>query len=70
MREYEKEFGPSAVYGKSNRAAGLLCKHLHALVYNAFEEDEVLGLEFAGDEIGEVADLHQNLTKRADDKAQ
>ena len=28
----EKQFGPSAVYGKSNRAADLLCKHLLALV--------------------------------------
>ena len=27
----EKQFGPSAVGGKSNRAAGPLCKHLLAL---------------------------------------
>ena len=65
----EKEFGPSAVYGKSNRAADLPCKHFLALVHSAVEEGEVLGVEFAGDEVGEVADLHRNLTKRADDKA-
>ena len=65
----EKEFGPSAVYGKSNRAADPLCKHLLALVHSFVEEGEVLGVEFAGDEIGEVANLHRTLTKRADDKA-
>ena len=67
---FEKEFGPSAVYGKSNRAADLLCKHLLALVHSAVEEGKVLGVEFAGEEVGEVADLHRNLTKRADDKAE
>ena len=64
----EKQFGPSAVYGKSNRAADPLCNHLLALVHSAVEEGEVLGVESAGDEVGEVADLHRNLTKRADDK--
>ena len=44
-------------------------KHLLALVHSAVEQGEVLGVDFAGDEVGEVADLHQNLTKRADDKA-
>ena len=34
----EKQFGPSAVYGKSNRAADLLCKHFPALVHSAVEE--------------------------------
>ena len=29
----------------------------------------MLGVEFAGAEVGEVADLHRNLTKRADEKA-
>ena len=65
----EKQFGPSAVYGKSNRAADPLCKHLLALVHSAVEEGEVLGVQFAGDEVGKVADLHRTLTKRADDKA-
>ena len=27
------------------------------------------GFEFAGDEVGEVADLHRNIAKCADDKA-
>ena len=48
----KKEFGPSAVYGKSNRAADLLCGHLLALVHSAVEKGEVLGVEFAGDEVG------------------
>ena len=39
----EKEFGPSAVYGKSNRAADSRCKHFFALVHSAVEEGEVLG---------------------------
>ena len=65
----ETEFGPSAVYGKSNRTADLLCKNLLALVHSAVEEGEVLGVEFLGDEVGEVADLHRNLTKRDDEKA-
>ena len=65
----EKQLGPSAVYGRSNRAAGLLCKHLLALVHSVVEEGEVLGVEFAGEEVGEVADLHRNPTRRADDKA-
>ena len=65
----EKQFGPSAVYGKSNRAADLLCKHLLALVHSAVEEGEVLGVEFAGDKVGEVADLHRNFTECADDEA-
>ena len=34
----EKEFGPSAVYGKSNRAANLPCKHFLAIVYSVVEE--------------------------------
>ena len=29
----------------------------------------MLGVKFAGDEVGEVADLHRDLTKLADDKA-
>ena len=57
----EKQFGPSAVYGKSNRAAHSPCEHLFALVHSAVEEDEVLGVEFAGDNVGEVADLHRNM---------
>ena len=65
----EKVPGPSAVYGKSNRVADLLCKHLLALVHSVAEEGEVLGVEFAGDKVGEVADLHRNPTKLADDKA-
>ena len=65
----EKQFGPSAVYGKSNRAADSLCEHLLALDHSAVEEGEVPGVEFAGDQVGEVADPHRNLTKRADDKA-
>ena len=58
----EKQFGPSAVYGKSNRAAHSLCKCLFALVHSVVEEGEVLGVEFAGDKAGEVADLHRNFT--------
>ena len=46
-----------------------MCKHLLALVHSAAEKREVLGVEFAGDEVGEVADLHRALTKCADDKA-
>ena len=34
------------------------------------EESEVFGVEFASDEVGEVADLHRNLTKRTDDEAE
>jgi len=34
----EKQFSPSAVYGKSNRAADLLCEHLFALVHSVVEE--------------------------------
>ena len=37
----EKQFGPSAVYSKSNRAANSLCKML-ALVHSAIEESDVL----------------------------
>ena len=65
----EKQFGPSAVYGKSNRAAHSLCEHLFALVHGVVEEGEVLGVEFAGDKAGEVADLHRNFTECADDEA-
>ena len=65
----EKQFGPSAVYGKSNQAPDSLCKHFFALVYSVVEESEVLGVEFAGDEDGEVANLHRNHTERADDEA-
>ena len=46
----EKQFGPSAVYGKSNRAADSLCTPLFALVHSVVEEGEVLGVEFAGDD--------------------
>ena len=65
----EKQFGPSADYGKSNRAADPLCKHLLALVRSVVEEDKVPGVEFAGEEVGEVADLHRTPTKCANDKA-
>ena len=65
----EKQFCPSAVCSKSNHAADPLCEHLLALVRSVVEEDEVLGVEFAGEEVSEVADLHQNLTQCADDKA-
>ena len=34
----EKQFGPSAVHGKSDRAADLLCKHLLALVHSDFSD--------------------------------
>ena len=34
----EKQFGPFAVYGNSNRAADLLCKHSLALVHSAVKE--------------------------------
>ena len=60
---FEKPFGQSAVYGKPIRAADPLCKHLLALVLSVVEEGEVLGVEFAGDEAGEVADLNRNLIK-------
>ena len=65
----EKEFGPSAVYGKSNRASHSLCEHLFALVHSVVEEGEVLGAGFAGDEVGEVAELLRDLTKQGDGKA-
>ena len=65
----ERQFGLSAMYGKSNRAADSLCKHLFALAHSVIEESEVLGVEFAGDEVGEVANLNRYLTKRADDEA-
>ena len=45
----EKQYGPSAVYGKSNEAADPLCKYLLALVHSAVEEGKVPGVEFAGD---------------------
>ena len=35
----------------------------------SFIEGEVLGVEFAGDEVGKAADLHRIVTKRADDQA-
>ena len=60
---------PSAVYGKSNRAAHSLCEHFFALVHSVVEEGEVLGVEFAGDKAGEVADLYRNFTECADDEA-
>ena len=65
----EKPLGPSVVYGKSNQASGSLCKHLLALIHSVVEESKVLGVEFAGDEVGELANLHRNLTERADDEA-
>ena len=52
-----KQFGPFAVYGKSNRAADSMCEHLLALVNSVVEEGEVLGVEFVGGKVGEVADL-------------
>ena len=69
MGSAEKQFGSSAVYDKSNRAADLLCERLLALIHSAVEEGEMPGVEFAGDEACEIADLHRNPTKRADDKA-
>ena len=65
----EKQFSPSAVYAKYNRAAHSLCEHLFALVHSIVEEGEVLGVEFAGDKVGEVADLNRNFTECADDEA-
>ena len=38
----KKQFGPSAVYGKSNRAADPLCKHSLDLVLSIVEEGDVL----------------------------
>ena len=37
----EKQFGPSAVHGKSDRAADLLCKYLLALVHSDFSDRAV-----------------------------
>ena len=42
---------------------------MFALVHSVVEESEVLGVEFAGDEVGEIANLRRNHTKRADDEA-
>ena len=44
----------------------LLCGYVLALVLGDVEESGVLGAELTG---GEVADLHRDLTERADDKA-
>ena len=65
----EKQCGPSALYGKSNRVAHSLCEHFFALVHSVVEEGEVLGVEFPGDKAGEVADLHRSFTECADDEA-
>ena len=46
-----------------------MCEHLFALVYSAVEEGELLGVEFAGGKVGEVADLHRNFFECADDEA-
>ena len=51
----DKEFGPSALYGKYNRAANSLCEYLFALVHSVVEEGEVFGVEFVGGKVGEVA---------------
>ena len=59
----QDQLGPSAVYGKPNRAARSLCEHFFALVHSAVEEGLVLGVEFAGDKADEVADLHRNFSR-------
>ena len=54
-------------YGKSNRAAGPLCRDVLVLVLGDVEGGRILGAEFAGDKAGEVAELRRNHTERADD---
>ena len=65
----EKQFGPSTLHGKSERAAYPLRGNALAFVLGDFEEGEVSGAGVAGDKDGEVADLRRDLTERADDKA-
>ena len=58
---FEKQFGPSAAYGKSKRAAGPLHKQLLALVRGVDKEGGVLGVGVVGDKVGEDADLNRYL---------
>ena len=44
----EKKSGPSAVYSKSDRAAGPICEEALALVHGIVEEGELPGAELAG----------------------
>ena len=63
----EKEFGPSALYGKTNRAADLPCKHSLTFVHSAVQEGEVLGVVVAGDEVGKVATFFSRQQRRSAD---
>ena len=51
---FEKQFGPSAVYSKSGRAADPLCGDAATSVLDDNEEGGVLGAVLVGDEAGGV----------------
>ena len=51
MEPVEKQFRQSAVYKKSDRAAGPLCADVIAFVLGYVEEGGVIGAGLAGDEI-------------------
>ena len=54
----EKQFGPSLMNGKIERAADPLRENALALLLGDVEEGKVLGAELTRGEVSEVADLH------------
>ena len=65
----EKQFGPSPMDGKTERAADPLREKALALLLGDVEEGKVLGAELTRDEVGEVADLRLDLAECADGEA-
>ena len=55
----EKQFGPSPMDGKTERAADPLRENALALLLGDVEEGKVLGAELTRDEVSEVADLRR-----------
>ena len=65
----EKQFGPSPMDGKTERAADPLRENALALLLGDVEEGKVLGAELARGEVSEVADLRRDLAECADGEA-
>ena len=65
----EKQFGPSPMDGKAERAADPLHEDALALLLGDVEEGKVLGAKLTRDEVGEVADLRRDLAECADGEA-
>ena len=65
----QKQFGPSPMDGKTERAADPLRENSVALLLGDVEEGKVLGAKLTRDEVGEVADLRRDLAERADGEA-